>query len=243
VNILALDTATGILSAALATGAGSWYAEADAGMRHSELLLEMADGLLKAADLGPGDLGGVLCMEGPGSFTGLRIGFAAAKALALARNIPWAAVPTLDCMAQPEASWPGLVLAAIDARKRSFFAALYRGDRRITDYLDVEPAVLAETLTAVLGEEGVPVLLTGPGGKLLGEELRPCLPEDLFPLLRLDPAGGRGRARELLEIGRRDLVLEKKAGGLYHGPLYLRKSDAEIKRPARELVHESVERV
>lgn len=230
-RVLALDTATGILSAALSSEGGLWYAEADAGMRHSELLMDMAEDLLRRAGTGPEDLEGVLCMEGPGSFTGLRIGFAAAKGLALGRNIPWAAVPTLDCMALPHSSWPGPVLPAIDAKKRSFFTALYRGGERISAYLDAEAATAAGILTKALeaGNPG-PVLLTGPEGELFAEKLRRELPADLAALLRVDSAGRRGRARELLEIAEKTGLL---AGGgnpgeSPRGPLYLRKSDAEL---------------
>jgi tRNA threonylcarbamoyladenosine biosynthesis protein TsaB len=226
VNILALDTATAVLSAALSAGEDTWYAEVDGGMRHSELLMDLAAGLLSSAGLEPDDLEGVLCMGGPGSFTGLRIGFAAAKGLALSRGIPWAPVPTLDCMAFPHSSWPGPVLPAIDAKKRSFFTALYRGGNRVSEYMDAEPARVA-ALIAGLGE-GSPVLLTGPGGEALGERLRDLLPEETFALVRSDPAGKRGRARELLETGKQGRVLETKPGGPYEGPLYLRKSDAEL---------------
>ena len=100
-NLLAIDTATEQFSVALAAGTdtaapASWLFEADAGLRHSELVMDIVDMLMDKAALKPPDLSGVVCMGGPGSFTGLRIGFAIAKGLALSLSIPFAAIPTLD---------------------------------------------------------------------------------------------------------------------------------------------------
>jgi tRNA threonylcarbamoyladenosine biosynthesis protein TsaB len=122
--ILALDTATAILSLALEAGERRWYREIDAGLGHSELLVETADSLLKGAGLGPGDLEALACMGGPGSFTGLRIGFSAAKGLALGLDLPLIACPTLDRMASPRSPWPGLVIPLIDANTGRIFTAL-----------------------------------------------------------------------------------------------------------------------
>jgi tRNA threonylcarbamoyladenosine biosynthesis protein TsaB len=72
-NLLAIDTATSVFSLALGTDRGVWHFETNSEMRHSELLTDTMDMLIKKSGLGPADLEGVLCMRGPGSFTGLRI--------------------------------------------------------------------------------------------------------------------------------------------------------------------------
>ena len=179
-KILAIDTATAVLSLALKTETDSWYFEADAGLRHSELVMDGIDLLMGKAGLHPADLSGVACMGGPGSFTGLRIGFSLAKGLALALGIPFVPVPTLDCVAYPFAAWPALALPAIDAKKNAFFCALYRDGRRLGQALDAEPAEIAAAIRAALcsGESTpnprlYPVLLTGPGAEQLYERLRP----------------------------------------------------------------------
>ena len=145
-NILAIDTATSILSIAVSSAEGIRHFEVDAGLRHSELLMDLADMVMKTAGLEASDLELVACMRGPGSFTGLRIGFAAAKGMALALGIPLVSVPTLDCMAAPCAVWPGLVIPVIDAKKHRFFTALYRGGQRLTEYLDAEPDEIARAI-------------------------------------------------------------------------------------------------
>jgi tRNA threonylcarbamoyladenosine biosynthesis protein TsaB len=219
-NILALDTAADVLSVALSTGDNVWYFEAEAGLRHGELLMDAVDRLLAGAGIGAADLDLAACMKGPGSFTGLRIAFATAKGLSLSLGIPMASVPTLDCMAQ--ASWPGLVLPAMDAKKGRFYAALYRGGKRLGDYLDAAPGELAAALAAERrGAE--PVMLAGPAGALVRETLRPADPQGFF----VDPEGKRGKARELLDIIKKADTLDF-GEEVFSGPLYLRKSDAEL---------------
>jgi tRNA threonylcarbamoyladenosine biosynthesis protein TsaB len=224
VNILALDTAAEVLSVALSTEDGVWYCEADGGLRHGELLMAVTDRLLDGAGIGSADLNLAACMQGPGSFTGLRIAFAAAKGLALALGIPMVAVPTLDCMAAPWDSWPGIVLPAMDAKKGRFYAALYRGGLRLGDYLDAAPEELAAALKAARTAGDGPAPLTGPAASLVMEKL-PGPAEAL-----IDPRGKRGMARELLDTVIKHGILAT-GEEFYSGPLYLRKSDAELNSP------------
>jgi tRNA threonylcarbamoyladenosine biosynthesis protein TsaB len=181
-NILALDTASAALSAALSAGEQIWYFQADAGLRHSELLMEIVDTLFGKAGMDRGDLDAVACMKGPGSFTGLRIGFAAAKGIALALGIPLITAPTLDCMAASLSVWPGIVLPAIDAKKNSFFAALYSGGLRLCPDMDAEASVIARTLNRALVERPpCPVILTGPDAGLLASRLAVCCASRIEP--------------------------------------------------------------
>jgi tRNA threonylcarbamoyladenosine biosynthesis protein TsaB len=212
------------LSVALSTEDGVWYFEADSGLRHGELLMAAADRLLDGAGIGSADLDLVACMQGPGSFTGLRIAFAAAKGLALALGIPMVAVPTLDCMAAPWDSWPGIVLPAMDAKKSRFYAALYRGGRRLGDYLDAAPEELAAALRAAGIAGDGPALLTGPAAPLVWDKLTGSAE------FIIDPNGKRGKARELLDTIKKNGILAT-GEQFYSGPLYLRKSDAELNSP------------
>jgi tRNA threonylcarbamoyladenosine biosynthesis protein TsaB len=223
VNILALDTSDQVLSVALSGKNGVWYSEIDAGLRHSELILECIDDLFRISGLSLKDLEKIACMKGPGSFTGLRIGFSTAKGLAMALGIPLLSFPSLDCMAYPLSIWPGLVLPAIDAKKASFFAAFYRHGRRLTDYMDVSPENLAARLANLLLFPDEQILLGGPGAELLFERLGSFLPPKQ---VKIDPDFRKGRARELLEMAKGGIV--DTLDGLDSGPLYIRKSDAEL---------------
>lgn len=222
-NILAIDSAGEVLSAALAVGEDVWYMETDSGGRHSELLIECADSLCKSAGISPHDLGMALCMKGPGSFTGLRIGYSTVKGLALALGIPFTAIPTLDCLAFPLSVWPGLVLPSMDAKKGCFFAALYRAGERLTRYLDASPETLAEEALKAGFSGQEPLVLTGSGAKMLFSALADHLPSEY---MMIDPCFKRGRAQELLKIAGNGILNAVNDSGL----LYLRKSDAELNR-------------
>ena len=236
-NIIAFDSADQVLSAALASETGVWYTEispvADAALkRHSELLLECAEYLCRSAEIRQNELNLVVCMKGPGSFTGLRIGFSAAKGIALALGIPLAAVPTLDCLAYPLSIWPGLVIPAMDAKKNCFFTAFYREGKRLSDYMDAPAETIAKEAgkyrfspadTTDSPHSGL-IVLTGGGAAKLYTRLSAFIPAES---IKVDPEYGRGRARELLEIGK-DVKINN-TSDTNAGPFYLRKSDAELK--------------
>ena len=230
-NLLAIDTATEKFSVALGVaGKETWLFEADAGLRHSELTMDCIDTLFKMAGLQPERLSGIVCMGGPGSFTGLRIGFSLAKGLALSLGIPFAAIPTLDCMARPLSQWPGIVVPVLDAKKKAFFCALYCGGQRLCPDMDSEPAQIA----AVLGNgewNGVPVLLFGPGAQLLYEALVRLPANDITPTALTLGKGLRfGNAETLLEMAAETNLLAQGTIDYALGPEYIRKSDAELLR-------------
>ena len=223
-NILAMDTSGDVLSLVLSSSRGKWGVEIDAGTRHSELLMEWIDKLFCSAGLEPGDLELVACMKGPGSFTGLRIGFAAAKGLSLALGIPMVAVPTLDCLSCGLSVWPGLVLPVMDAKKNCFYAALYRGGSLLTEYMDADPETIIRTLEhhRIPGETAA---ITGPGAELFLSRLDKLGPAEGFSL---DPQFFRGKAFELLKFIENRDIIDTDESDIYSGPLYLRKSDAEL---------------
>jgi tRNA threonylcarbamoyladenosine biosynthesis protein TsaB len=222
VNILAFDSATPILSIALSSAEGTFYFEADAGLRHSELLLEEARRLIDKAGIAAADIALLACMGGPGSFTGLRIGFAAAKGMAFGLEKPFVSVPTLDCMAFPHAAWPGAVLPLIDAKKKRFFGAVYREGKNASPCLDGEiPAFLSLLLP------GEPVLLTGPDAGLFMEALSGYPEQDGYRFV-MDRNCRRGHAGHLLELAQKKYILQNSGDRIDAGPAYLRKSDAEL---------------
>jgi tRNA threonylcarbamoyladenosine biosynthesis protein TsaB len=245
VNILALDTACPVFSAALKTGTGFWYLEADAGMRHSELLMDITDNLFKYAGQDASSLSLVVCMKGPGSFTGLRIGFAVAKGMALALSIDFKAVPTLDCMAFPHSAWPGIVVPVIDAKKKRFFTALYHRGESIGPCIDAGISDLANAIEKaaqkVCRKDMIPldkekpaaqlpeILLAGPDAEEALFLLKKTMPGYTF---FLDPQRKRGRAFELLEIVK-SRGRENEGSDIFCGPEYIRKSDAEMKADSK----------
>jgi len=232
-NILAIDTATTIFSVALGTTEGSWYFEADAGTRHSQLLMEIIDTLFNKAGLKPADLSSIVCMKGPGSFTGLRIGYSCAKGLALGLNIPFFAVPSLDCMIYPYSAYPGLVIPVIDAKKNSFFCSLYLAGSRLTDDMDADTETIIHAINKAFYEQ-MPenkqeqVLLVGPDADKFHQKLS----ENGFlgkkPEFFLNPGHRKGSAKELLAIAKNGNISDNIVTDINSGPEYLRKSDAEL---------------
>lgn len=114
--ILAFDTATRVATSALVRD-GEVLGER---VSEAVTLLEEVDDLLRAAGAEPRDVDGIAVGTGPGSFTGVRIGLATARGLALATGAPVAGVSTLDALA---AGAPG-ALPVIDARRREVFVPL-----------------------------------------------------------------------------------------------------------------------
>ena len=110
---LAFDTATSAATAALVRD-GDVLGEA---VSRAVRVLEDADELLRASGAAPAELNGIVVGTGPGSFTGLRLGLAAARGLALALGLPVAGVSTLDALA---AGAPGAV-PVVDAGRREVF--------------------------------------------------------------------------------------------------------------------------
>ncbi|RPH80145.1 MAG: tRNA (adenosine(37)-N6)-threonylcarbamoyltransferase complex dimerization subunit type 1 TsaB [Candidatus Rokuibacteriota bacterium] len=189
----------------------------DVSVTHSERLMAAIDRVLTDARWTARELGGLAVAVGPGSFTGLRIAVSTVKGLGLALRLPIAAVPTLDAMAAalPWAALP--VCPVLDARKGEVYASLYRwhGDamRREWEYLALSPAALAERLTE-------PVIVAGDGAPVIRSPHARLLP----PPRRLpSPACVGWLGLERLRRG--ETVV---AAAL--APLYLRPSEAELKR-------------
>jgi tRNA threonylcarbamoyladenosine biosynthesis protein TsaB len=114
--ILAFDTATNVATSALVEGSRTLGERVGVAGR----LLEDVDDLLAAADARPTELGGVVAGTGPGSFTSLRMGLMAARALGLALDVQVAGVSTLDALASGA---PG-ALPVIDARRGEVFTVI-----------------------------------------------------------------------------------------------------------------------
>ena len=211
-NVLALDTATEVLSLAAACG-DSWAAlSVHQGLQHSPALLPLAERMLRDLGRSVQDLDLVVCSIGPGSFTGIRIGLATALGIAHGRSIPIVGVSTLDAWASAWAAWPGDVFPVIDARRGNIYTARYSGGLRGGEYRDVSPAELGEILSAARSP-----LLVGPDSPiilgLLGDR------DDTATADAVDP-------RSILRLGKKTYAARGADTSLPQ-PLYLRKSEAE----------------
>jgi tRNA threonylcarbamoyladenosine biosynthesis protein TsaB len=215
VKTLAIDTSTDLLSVAVRTEEGVAEASLDLGLRHAEKLVDLVDICLTRAGIAAQDLDLVACAAGPGSFTGLRIGFSTAKGMALALGKPYVAVPTLDCLAWGLDFFPGAVLPVIDGKKGRLYTAIYEKGERRSDWLDIS----LEGLLPLLDTYSE-VLVTGPDAELLEET---ALERGT---MRMDGRARSSAARALAALA--ELKFRTGGGaGKEDGPLYLRPSEAE----------------
>jgi tRNA threonylcarbamoyladenosine biosynthesis protein TsaB len=169
-KLLAIDTALPAISACvLDDGADSPEAIETIAMErgHAEALLPLIDRVMARVESGFASLGRVAVTVGPGSFTGLRVGIAAARAIGIACKIPVTGVSTLAALAAPLIleQKPGLVAAAIDARRGNVFFAAFGPDGRAV----LAPRI-ASAREAVRALGAGPVRLAGSGARLLAIE-------------------------------------------------------------------------
>jgi len=219
-NLLAIDASCSVLSVAVSRERDFYYSQTEAGMKHSELVMEIINAQMEKAELKPADLNGVLCMGGPGSFTGLRIGFSIAKGLALSLGIPFAPVPTLECIAY---SAIGLSLPVIQARKDAYFYAIFNDSRRITEDSDGALSQVTEEIIKNT-RENKKINITGPAAA----EIYGVLSEEIKSLC-ICSCNNKGYAAELIKLANnKNLFYTDNNAYLYSGPEYIRKTDAEI---------------
>ncbi|HIY06317.1 MAG TPA: tRNA (adenosine(37)-N6)-threonylcarbamoyltransferase complex dimerization subunit type 1 TsaB [Candidatus Evtepia faecigallinarum] len=230
-KILALESSATAASVALCQGeeliAQSFL---HTGLTHSQTLLPMAQRLLADCGLTVRDLDLIAVAAGPGSFTGLRIGVAAAKGLAWAAQLPCASCSTLEAMAWSLAGFSGQVCAAMDARRHQVYNARFQVDGTAPRRLTPDRAIALEDLIEELRGCDTPQLVVGDGARLCYDALTAAgIPARLAPPnLRQQTAWGV--ARQALELARAGQTVPPEA----LVPVYHRLSQAERERLARE---------
>ncbi len=229
---LALETSAKSVSVAV-TENGTLLAQAyqDRGLTHSVTLMPLLDGMLKTAGLTLDDMDIIAVAQGPGSFTGIRIGVSAAKGLAWAKALPCCGVSTLEAMAYGVTDFEGVVVGAMDARRQQVYNALFRAENGRVTRLCADRAVAMELVAEELAAIPEPKLIVGDGAVLLYDFLQKvgigCRLSS--PLHRQQSAAGVALAAEHLAAQ----GLTCSAQELQ--PVYLRLSQAERERLARGL--------
>jgi tRNA threonylcarbamoyladenosine biosynthesis protein TsaB len=126
-NILAIETTGAKASVALINEKGEVSLEAsDEKMNHLQNLIPIIDALLKKRELSIDDINYVAVSEGPGSFTGIRIGVASARALAQALGVKTIAVPTLQSFLYHAYDYNGIICLIFDARRNQVYSGAYQ---------------------------------------------------------------------------------------------------------------------
>lgn len=229
--ILAFETTAKAGSVALAENGkllGEFYQ--NTGLTHSQTLMVMAQEMLNSCGKKASDVTAVAVAEGPGSFTGVRIGVAAAKGFAWGAQIPCYGISTLEAMAQTLGIWQGYVCPCMDARRSQVYNALFYVNRGIIQRIQPDRAIALSQLAEELKNLQEPVFLVGDGSNLCYNTLK-----DTVSNLVLPPEHRiHQRASGVALLAQRQMEANIPGDANALTPNYLRLSQAERERLERE---------
>lgn len=166
-KILAVDSSAKSASVAVCEN-GRLISECfvNASLTHSRTLMPMVDNALSQGDMNISDIDAFCVNVGPGSFTGIRIGVAAVKGLALAENKLCAGVSTLESMAYNFIDDDCIVCAAMDARCNQVYTALFRCSNNSVERICEDKAISIDELSVILSDYKEKIYLVGDGAEI-----------------------------------------------------------------------------
>lgn len=226
-RILAFETSARAASVALMEDGrliGEYYQ--NCGQTHSRTLMKMAEDLLANCGLSPKEVQAVACASGPGSFTGVRIGVAAAKGFAWGAQLPLYGVSTLEAMVRGSAMCDGVYCACMDARREQVYNAVFHvaGGELHRDRPD--RAISLDDLYEDIKNIEKTVFLVGDGALLCYNSLL-----ERTPQLRLLPEHLRQQRAAGVALAAQAAIAAGETGDAAAlSPNYLRLSQAERER-------------
>ena len=224
-KILAIDTALNACSVAITDGAETRAFNHEIRSRgHAETLLPLIRSLMSEAKLSFPDLDLVAVTVGPGTFTGLRIGLAAARGISLAAAKPCVGVTTLESLAasvDARTAGPQIIVPAIDARRQEVYLQSFKYDEEPHFPNAISPPIASPITEASDHIVNQPLLLLGNGAALL--EQSGALKDYNFKILDQEP---NPDARIIAKIAASRASTVKV--GTPPAPLYLRSPDAKL---------------
>ena len=196
------------------------------GLTHSQTLMVMAEDLLKQCGKTVADVTAVAVAQGPGSFTGVRIGVAAAKGFAWGGQLPCYGVSTLEAMAESLGIYQGYVCPVMDARRSQVYNALFYVNQGQLQRVKEDRAIALSELKEELQTLDGPVFLVGDGSSLTYSTLSGDLPALVLP----PEHRMHQRATGVAILAARKQAAGEAADGNALTPNYLRLSQAERER-------------
>lgn len=199
---------------------------------HSQTLLPMLDEVVRMTETDKKSFDLLAVAAGPGSFTGLRIGSATVKGLALAWDIPVVAVPTLEALAYNAWGSRRIICPIMDARRRQVYTVLYRFDKddKMEVLMDQVPMDIDE-LIEVLGDRGEEVLFVGDGIDVYADTIRQKM---TVPFSFAPAHMNKQRAGSVAVAAKKRYEEGIYTSGDDFAPEYLRQSQAERERAERQ---------
>lgn len=192
---------------------------------HSVTLMPMIEEMLRMVDIDIKSIDLVAVSEGPGSFTGLRIGSASAKGIAMTLNLPIASIPTLDALAHNIEPTDLLICPMMDARRQQVYTALYV-------YVDHKIKPLTEIMATSIEDIIQKIKTLDKGVIFLGDGFEPNK-EEIISLLGdynwqlASPQNRMQRASSIAILGQKYANESRLQTHIEHAPVYLRKPQAE----------------
>lgn len=228
---LAFETSAKAASVALVAD-GKLLGESyqNTGMTHSQTLMVMAEDVLCTAGKTVTDVTTVAVANGPGSFTGVRIGVAAAKGFAWGRELPCYGVSTLEAMALSLGAYQGYVCPVMDARRAQVYNALFYVNRGTLERRTEDRAIALTDLAQEIKNLQEPIFLVGDGSILCYNTLLESVPTLVLPpehRMHQRAVGVALLAEQMARAG-------ESGDGAALAPNYLRLSQAERERLARQ---------
>ena len=208
------------------------------GLTHSQTLMVMTRDLMAQCGKEAADVGAVAVAAGPGSFTGVRIGVAAAKGFAWGRSLPCCAASTLGAMALGLGAWQGYVCPVMDARRSQVYNALFHVNCGEYTRIREDRAISLAELGEELQNLSEPIFLVGDGSILCYNTLLEKVPN----LVLLPEHRMHQRAAGVALEAARMLARGESCSGGELAPNYLRLSQAERERLEREKTQAEVAR-
>lgn len=231
-NLLAIDS-SGLVASAAVLSNESIVAEFTVNNKqtHSQTLLPMTEQVMNMSGIELEELDAVAVASGPGSFTGLRIGAATAKGLGLALQKPIVPVPTLEGLAFRLAGTDGVVCPMMDARRNQVYTGIYRVNEQKLETVSVQKAVDIHEVIEELNALAEPVTLLGDGVPVQ----RTVLQDELsVKWQEAPPHLSRQSAAAIAALGALYFAEGRVESASEHRPVYLRKSQAEREREAKQ---------
>jgi tRNA threonylcarbamoyladenosine biosynthesis protein TsaB len=230
VLVIGIESATQHAGVALADHGGVLaHVASGRPKRHTETLMPAVDAACALAGRHIGEVGVVAVDIGPGLFTGMRVGIATAKGLALALDVPMIGISSLDLVAYPMRFTQRLIAACVDARKGEVFSALYRqvpgGVQRVREPIVSTPEVLVAELDTLATD----VVVVGDGAINHAHAFTELKHTELGDRWLAVPS-----AAVLVELAHAKALREEWVSPARVEPVYLRAPDAQINWAVRE---------
>lgn len=200
------------------------------GLTHSQTLLLMAQQLLSGCGKTAQDVTAVAVAQGPGSFTGVRIGVAAAKGFSWGAELPCYGVSTLEAMARHLSVWQGYVCPVMDARRGQVYNGIFHVECGKCTRIREDRAISLQDLGAELQNFHEPIFLVGDGSNLCYNTLLETVPTLVLP----EEHRLHQRATGVALLAREEILSGAAPSGAQLEPNYLRLSQAERERLERQ---------